>query len=121
MGLAKIGVSNATNNLTPNVATVHEQITISSTHLSPAANLADGALHANTKHVWFQVNGADTRITVDQLTEKALKNPTPPSSTVGMLYVDGTSAVVSVNTFNSMRAVRAASTDVVMEVVQIEH
>ena len=120
MGLAKIGVSNLTNNLTPNVKTKQEQVVIGATALRPVANLTAGELDANTKHVWIQVKLADICATFDYNTENSVGRTTPTALS-GFKYVDGTSAVLSANMFNEMQAIRTASTSVTMEVLQLTH
>ncbi len=89
--------------------TTHAQRTISSTAIALLAS----ALNANTKGVIVQFNGADARITFDGSTD--------PTSTLGFLYVNGSTAYLSTKMATSAKCIRSGGTDVVAEIQQVDY
>jgi hypothetical protein len=90
--------------------TTHTQITVGSSSAALSASLT---LNASTTHVLLQFNNANARVTFD--------GATAATSTKGFLYTDGSSAYWTRQMFNSARAIRTASTDVVVEVQELNY
>jgi len=106
--MANARIVNTPSQAIPQSGTTHAQITVGSSSAALSASLT---LAADTTHVLVQFNNANARVTFDGVTAA--------TSTKGYLYVDGTPAYWTRQMFNSARAIRTASTDVVVEVQQL--
>lgn len=89
--------------------TTHAQRTISSS----AIDLLASAPNAATKAVMVQFNGADCRVTFDDATN--------PTTTVGFLYTNGSTAYLPVKMAVAARCIRAGGTDVTAEIQQLDY
>jgi hypothetical protein len=104
--MATVKVANIPTAAIPQSGAAHAQRTVSSTALL----IIDGSLNASTTQVLVQFNGADARVTFDG---------TNPTATKGFKYVDGSSAYLSREMAIAAKAIRNASTDVVVEIQQL--
>lgn len=86
---------------------VQQTVTIGSSVVR-AATLVFGM---STTHVWWQVIGADVRLTVD--------NATDPTSSVGFVAKDGESGIWSLRMFRQTRFLRQASTDAALIIQEL--
>jgi hypothetical protein len=86
--------------------TTHHQNTISSS----AELVVNYTLSPSSTHVFVQFNGADARVTFDGTT---------PTASLGFLFVDGSSAYWEPHLAAAAKAIRAASTDVVVEMQEL--
>jgi hypothetical protein len=90
-------------------STTHTQRTISST----AVALISGSLATSTKAVLVQFNNASARVTFDGSTD--------PTTSLGLLYTDGSTAYLSRKMALAAKCIRTASTDVVAEIQQLDY
>jgi hypothetical protein len=88
--------------------TTHTQKTVSSTAVAMMAS----ALNANTSHVLFQVTGANVRATFDG---------TDPTTSLGFIYVDGTTGYLTKSMATACKMIRDDSTDAVIEIQQLNY
>ena len=88
--------------------TTHTQLTISSS----AVNLLAATPSELTKSVLVQFNGADARVTFDGTT---------PTSSLGFLYTNGSTAYLSRKQAIAAKCIRAGGTDVVAEIQQLDY
>ncbi len=106
--MANARIVNTPSQAIAQTGTTHAQITVTN---SSAALSASVTLAADTTHVLVQFNNANARVTFD--------GSTAATSTRGFLYVDGSNAYWPRKMFEGARAIRTASTDVVVEVQQL--
>lgn len=101
-------IVNTPSQAIPQSGTTHTQITVGSTAATFASALT---LAANTTHVLLQFNNATARVIFD--------GATTPDSTTGFRYVTGTNAYWTKKMFNAANAIREGSTDVIVEVQEL--
>jgi hypothetical protein len=104
--MSSVKIANSPAAAIPQNGAAHAQRTISSTALL----IIDGTLNASTTQVLVQFNGANCRVTFDGTT---------PTTSLGFLYVDGSSAYLSREMAIGAKAIRTASTDVIAEIQQL--
>lgn len=102
-------IVNTINQAVPQNGTTHRQNTVSST----AEAILNFTLAARTTHVLVQFNGADARVTFDGATD--------PTTTLGFLYTDGSSAYLTRDMAINARAIRSSATDVVLEIQELNY
>jgi hypothetical protein len=106
--MANSRIVNTPSQAIPQSGTTHQQITVGNT----AAKLsASHPLSAGSTHVLLQFNGATARVTFDKVTD--------PTATKGFRYVTGTNAYLTKIMYESATCIREASTDVIVEVQEL--
>lgn len=106
-----MGNSRITNNGNQAIAqsgAAHTQRTVSST----AVNVLNHTLNSQTLAAMVQFNGANVRVTFDGTT---------PTASLGFLYTDGSSALWNRQLLSTAKAIRTASTDVVVEIQEMNY
>lgn len=96
-------ITNASNGVSFTAGTTHEQNTISSS----AENIKNQATVLDTKQVFVQFTLAGARVTFD--------GATAPTTTKGISYSTGATALWSKAQFESAKAIRSGGTDCVVE------
>jgi len=105
--MANAKIVNTPSQAIPQYGSVHTQVTIGAT----AGALIGGlTLSGNTTHVLFQFTGANARVTFDG------SNPT---TIRGFIYSDGSTAYLTRNMALVAKAIRDDSTDVVVELQEL--
>jgi len=105
--MANSKIVNTPSQAIPQSGTTHTQRTISGT----AAAIVNWTLNANTTHVFVQFTGANARVTLD--------GSTNPTTSLGFLYPDGSTAYWTRQIALSAKAIRDDSTDVVCEIQEL--
>ncbi len=100
-------IVNTPSQAIPQYGTTHVQRTISST----AANVINWTLNTDTTHVFVQFTGANARVTLD--------GATSPTTSLGFVYNDGSTAYWPRQLALSAKAIRDDSTDVVCEIQEL--
>lgn len=104
--MANAKIVNTPSQAIPQSATSHTQRTIS----SAAADVVNWTLNDNTSHVMVQFNGANARVTFDG---------SAPTASKGFLYTDGGTGYWTRQMASKAKAIRTASTDVVIEIQEL--
>lgn len=106
--MANSRIVNTPSQAIPQNGGTHTQHTIGSSAGLISASLT---LQPHTTHVLLQFNDAAARVTFD--------GGTTPTASVGFRYVTGTNAYWTKQMFNSANAIREGSTDVVVEIQEL--
>lgn len=106
--MANSRIVNTPSQAIPQSGTTHTQITVGSSAADLSSSLT---LAAGTTHVLVQFNDANARVTFD--------GATTATASVGFRYVNGTNGFWTKQMFNAANAIREASTDVVVEVQEL--
>lgn len=96
-------LTNASNGVSATAGTTHEQNTISST----AEDVKNQATVLDTKQVFVQFTLAGARVTFDGVTD--------PTTTKGISYSTGATALWDKIQFEKAKAIRSGGTDCVIE------
>lgn len=96
-------IINASNGVSATAGTTHEQNTISST----AEDVKNQATVLDTKQVFVQFTNAGARVTFDGATD--------PTTSLGISYSTGATALWSKVQFEKAKAIRSGATDCVIE------
>lgn len=104
--MAASRIVNTPSQAIPQFGASHTQRTISSSSVTVISH----TLNADTTHVLVQFNGASTRVTFDG---------TAATTSKGFLYVDGSTAYWTKKMAEAARGIRTASTDVVVEIQEL--
>lgn len=107
--MANARIVNTPAQAIPQVGTTHKQNTVTNS----AEDIIDFTLNANTQHVMVQVLGATIRVTFD--------GETDPTTTKGFEYVAGSSAYWPYRLAAKAKAIRAGSTDAVIEMQELNY
>lgn len=106
--MANARIVNTPSQAIPQNSTTHTQVTIGGTAASVCSSL-----NADTTHVFVQFTGANARVTFD--------GSTNPTSSLGFQYPDGSTAYWTRTMALAAKAIRDDSTDVVVEVQQLNY
>ncbi len=106
--MANARIVNTPSQAMPQTGVAHAQRAISST----AVDLIASGLNASTTHVLVQFNGANVRVTFDGTT---------PTSTLGFVYTDGSTAYLSRLMALGCKAIRDDATDCVAEIQELNY
>lgn len=104
--MAASRIVNTPSQAIPQFGASHTQRTISNSSVL----VLNHALQADTTHALVQFNNANVRITFDG---------NAATTTKGFLYVDGSSAYWTRKMLEAARGIRTASTDVVVEIQEL--
>lgn len=107
--MANAKIVNTPSQAIPCYSTTHHQNTVS----SAAENIIDFTLNANTTHVLVQFTGANCRVTLD--------GATSPTSSLGFVYVDGSTAYWTRLMALAAKGIRDDSTDVICEIQELSY
>lgn len=105
--MANARITNSFDQARPANGTTHAQRTVSST----AVDIITGTPAAETTHYFVQFTGANARVTFDDVTD--------PTASLGFVYVNGSTAFWLKDMALKAKAIRADSTDVVVEIQEI--
>lgn len=106
--MANARIVNTPSQAIPQNSTTHTQVTIGGT-----AAAVCSSLNASTTHVFVQFTGANARVTFD--------GSTNPTSSLGFQYPDGSTAYWTRTMALAAKAIRDDSTDVVVEVQELNY
>lgn len=94
----------------PNSAAPHQgPLTVSNTAVTLLSLLSGGALHDETRFVQLCIEDADVRLTV---------TGTTPTTTLGRKLLQDSAPILSRGQADACRLIRAAGTDVKLQVIQ---
>lgn len=111
MGSATVRISNARNNYVPTASRSGAKVADQSRTVSNTAIAMLGtALDDNTKAVWWTLDGADARYTLDG---------SDPTSSNGHFAADGTSEIWHRDTAAAAKWIRDASTDANLHISEV--
>jgi hypothetical protein len=106
--MANARIVNTPSQAIPQNGVAHAQVTIGGT----AAAICS-SLNADTTHVFVQFTGANARVTFD--------GSTNPTTSIGFQYPDGSTAYWTRTMALKAKAIRDDSTDVVVEVQELNY
>jgi hypothetical protein len=105
--MANSRIVNTPSQAIPQDGTTHRQRTVSSS----ALDVVNWTLNGNTQHVFVQFTGADCRVTFDGATD--------PTASLGFVYYAGAVAYWPRAMALKAKAIRAGSTDCVIEAQEL--
>ena len=106
--MANARIVNTPSQAVPQNGVSHLQVTIGGT-----ATAICSSLNADTTHVFVQFNGGNVRVTLDGTTN--------PTTSLGFVYSDGSTAYWTRTMALKAKAIRDDSTDVVVEVQELNY
>jgi hypothetical protein len=106
--MANARIVNTPTQAIPQNSAAHTQRTISNS----AVAVINHTLNTQSSHVLVQFNGADARVTFDG---------TNPTTTLGFLFVNGSTAYWTPTMASAAKGIRAGATDVVVEIQELNY
>ena len=104
--MANAKIVNTPSQAIPQNNAAHTQRTVS----SAAVSIVNFTLQGDTTHVLVQFNGGNCRVTFDG---------SSPTASVGFLYADTASAYWTRTMASKAKAIRVASSDVIVEIQEL--